>query len=1003
MVYRAGVQYVWAQVPEGLNPQPVGPTLVTPQPEAGAPSPIPVAQPSPTPIPQVQPEPKAGTPKIIPFIAIVVVFALLAIAFVYIKVIPHPTTTTSLSTTTISNLGEAPITGCTNINAPGGYYFASNISTKIQSGACINITASNVKIDCQGHQLIGYGPFVGVPPFTSGIKISSDFVTLTNCKVSRFSYGVFAGPASGLVIDNNNISSNYVLELYLDNVQNSSIYQNIMEGASGEQGVIQITNSTSNNIIYNNTITGGVNYGIVINSSGNIFNNNFVRSGTYSFYCTSTNGFPESSSGTGNNCYNDSGCSFLTCAGVNLPVNLSSIILSSSVSSCGSISTPGVYTMEGPLDMNNFINTSNPYAYAGTVACISIKSGGVTLNCGGYPITHALTGILATRRDNITISNCSVSANNYGIIFTNVSDSKIYNSSTTGGFAGIALDYSDADFLTNVTDNQSGYGIFIENSTTDSFKQFKDDNNTYGIYLTNSTGDIFTDGQAIGNSNIDVYASPDSANSNYNLMTTTRCGLTNAAWASCQNHITTSLQYTAITSCGQISRPGNYLLTSPISTTSQSCIGISASNVRFDCNDQFITSSIAEQFGYAISISNATNVTVQNCRLSFFGSGIAASNSRGINVNNITDAFSVNGIEFSRVVNSIITASSFLNNTYFGIAILNSSNDIVSDTNASYEIGPGAGVLLNSSRDNLLSGVVGYSDDYGLVLQGNSQNNTIENNTMSGSSVFDYLCSPESSSIDSEYGGINGGATKDGCRWLVVLPPGYSGMQCLSIVRPAYIGITTDQEYTVGATCYTVLANQTVINCNGHTIIAVSNGTFVQADPGSTLTVSNCLLKGFSQLVSSEGASVVLTNDTVYSNPEGAMQYLPEVSIVGGTSVKLSSDNITTAYNGISVSDDTYGTVEDNRVSAGGVAYAFINTTSLDLKNNLATLASGVLGLLMVNSTQNLFQSNNFTAVTGMECYGSSSKNSSNTDQGENICTVQLGCSWIKSSSGICT
>ena len=72
--------------------------------------------------------------------------------------------------------------------------------------------------------------------------------------------------------------------------------------------------------------------------------------------------------------------------------------------------------------MAQFINVSNPQAGSTATACIYIRSGSVTLNCAGMQIINATTGIIASSKSNITISNCSVTPTcYYGIVFNNVS------------------------------------------------------------------------------------------------------------------------------------------------------------------------------------------------------------------------------------------------------------------------------------------------------------------------------------------------------------------------------------------------------------------------------------------------------------------------------------------------------------------------------------------------------------------------------------------------------
>ena len=857
---------IYAQMPPGgFTPQPGGVTPITP-PGTGSP-PVEIA---------VQPPPYAPEGPVretnllkesrrLPLIAVVIVVVLVVVAFAYIRLVPHPSRVTT--TTTVQQASLNQINSCMSISSSGNYTFASNIVTNIQSGACINVSASGVSIDCMGHSLTGSGPYSGVRPFSSGIATSGNRTTIEDCAISNFSYGIYAGPASDLKIYNNNVSSNYMANIYLNGMQGSSVYQNRLARATSRQGSLYLANGSDNNQIYNNTINNDLSYGIRVNSTGNLFYDNYITGTPSGFYCSATGGLSSSNKAHGNDCFNNTGCSFVACSGFNLVTNISSIALTSNVNGCGSINSPGVYTLQGPINMGAFVNVTNPLASASGISCIYIRSSGVTLNCAGNRIFNATTAILASGRDNISVSNCRITASAYGVSFTNVSYSKIFNTSASGGIDGIELQGSSVDFLTNVTARDNSYGIFMAGSSTDTVSRFTASNNSYGLYLSNSTGNIFNGGRALNNSNIDVYASADSASPSYNLMTTTSCGVTNAAWASCAAHTSTNLLYTPVNSCSIISRSGNYLLATPLIGSFQNCFQITASNVQFSCNGNHIGSSVARSSGYIFSVSGASNVTIRGCDLANFEYGVNATNSRRITVTNVSDRFSGYGIAFSNVSESTIS-SDYLNNTvYYGVLLSGSRNNTIHGINVSYDYGPGAAIQLSNSTRNQVVNNSGYSSYYGISLAGASQNNTIENNNMFGSDYYDYICSPLNTPINAEHGGVNYGANRQGCNWMAVIPIGYSGMQCRASFASNYLTFSTDQLYTIGSTCFTVYGNATTLDCQGHSVIATNGGTLMALnDSKGGSTIKNCVLRGFTAIVASRNSQFNLINDTIYTN-----------------------------------------------------------------------------------------------------------------------------------------
>jgi parallel beta-helix repeat protein len=200
----------------------------------------------------------------------------------------------------ISNISSCPI-----MDSSGSYRLINNI-TNSTAPACINITASNVILDCQGYSINGANNLN-----TQGIKIapssgSINNITIQNCIITGWDkgIGIFAG-ASGVVINNNTFRLNYGSEasaihienttginitnnnasgngavpgIYFYNV-NSSLIQN--NTANSNQHGIQLVSSNSNTIT-DNTANSNTNHGIYLSSSSNYNNitNNNANSNT---------------------------------------------------------------------------------------------------------------------------------------------------------------------------------------------------------------------------------------------------------------------------------------------------------------------------------------------------------------------------------------------------------------------------------------------------------------------------------------------------------------------------------------------------------------------------------------------------------------------------------------------------------------------------------------------------------------------------------------------------
>jgi parallel beta-helix repeat protein len=989
--------YIYMQNPDFM-PQPGGGTPIAPQPgsEEGAGS----AQPSPPEkIIKMQAPGNSFEFKklILPIVAVMVIIVLVIVASHFIK----PSNSTTSTTTTIQNTGF--VSSCRALNAPGTYTLGSNISTSMSSGSCLNITASNVQLSCNGYGIKGSGPYSGVGPFTYGIAVKGSNVGITGCTIGNFSYGIYSMPgSSGLNIHNNTLSYNYVSNIYMAGTGSSNVYLNNIYGSESNTGSVYITANSSGDAVYNNTIGKSAIKGIFINSTGNSFYNNKISSTPSAFECTAYAGLVKSNRGYGNACLNNTGCSFLACRVSNTPPNLTQISLGSSVSGCGAINFPGTYSLSSNINMEDYVNTSS-LGFLNYVPCIDVRVSKVTLNCNNYAITNASVGIMAEGMSNISINNCRINSTpaGVGIDLYNISGSSISNITIIRAGTGISLAKSSQNKLTGLSAKNSLIGILLSSSYTNNLNDFNSSNNSYGIYVENSTGNIFNGGVANGNLALDVYADNLSSKANYNLMTSTGCGFTNAVWAPCKTHISASLSYYPVNSCTTISKGGNYSLrTSIVPSTTGTCINIDTSNVVLRCHGYRLAPAVASSPGTAILVSNANNVTVEGCRISDFSYAIRAVNSTALNITNITSTSPSTGIALQQVNSSFITKDTVSSPSGYGIAVSDSKSDIITFNNVSLASTQSfSGIMLNNSIRNIVQGNKGKSNYIGLQLLGNSVNNTIMNNTMSGSGAYDYECSPQSSSLGSENGGVNYGAVKYGCHWNAVLTP-FSNLHCSPSFSSNRFSLSTDHQYSAGANCFDIYGNTTTLDCNGHTIISNNGGTLMYAK-NATAIVQNCYIKGFQNVLAGKNSTLKLLNDTILLNST-SMAYDSALNATGGTSVSIQDDNITAQNYGVILTNVNRGSVLNDVVKAGSVAYSIINSSGISFSRDVSYPGSGI-GIILNGSTDISMQDNQFNGTLfGIQCLGRSQSSSNVTDLGGNSCSSQTSCTWINPSSSTC-
>lgn len=932
---------------------------------------------------------------------IVIVAALVGSLYVLGKLTTTTTTispNTISSTTTIKSLSFTQISACGTVSKPG-LYNVSSISTSIQQGSCIRVNASNVLLNCRGSKITGSGPLVDVPPFSSGILVSRQAnVSVINCDIGNFSYGVYASDASNLKLNNDTLAQNYMANIYFSSVSGSTISNDSLSRSSSIQGSIDITTNSIDNYVYNNTVQNNAFYGIVINSSNNRFVKNYVNTSRIAFSCSLGSGAPKSNIGTSNLCYNDTGCDFLSCKGTDLPVAVSNITLSSRINSCGSIVSSGSYALDSDIDMHSYANISNPLLVTLQIPCINVAADNVAINCNNHTISNASFGILASGVQNLTIENCKISSSAFGIKFIGVSLSNINSTTATGDNVSVEFVNSHNN-AANVLSTMGGHtGLLLSGSPGNKFSAFNISHDYYGIYLTGSLGNYFANGYAHNATSVDVYATPDSTGSVTNIMLSTSCGITNANWSTCASHYYPPTAYIPVSACGVIANSGNYSLILDVLQAQGTCIKVEANNVYLSCTNHTVHAAY-NIAGSGFLISDQHNVTLNGCTAVGFATGINISSSVSVNVYNALIKNSSIGI-----IASTGTGLQLLNNTVFeastyGIRLANVSDSTIMDNNVSYGGASSTAISLIDSTKNRVQNNTLASNLDGIAFSGRSQHNTVSNNTAQLNTGMDYLCSASNGGMAAEQGGINYGTSKSGCLWLAALQKGVAQVACASISTPSLPSIHLDALYSYGTTCFSIAANSTTIDCNGHTIIATGGGTFARVQKTHGVTIEDCNLKGFATAVGSDGsAQVSIINSTIY----GANQLSSNGIVLNNASYPyINGDTFSNLSTAVYLSDASSGSLTNNRANNVTNAYLLYNSIGLIITNNNATGAT--YGLILTNSFFNTLKNNVLLShSSGITCDAASGTSLNNTDYGGNICTNNFGCTWIASSSSSC-
>ncbi|MCX6777921.1 MAG: right-handed parallel beta-helix repeat-containing protein, partial [Candidatus Micrarchaeota archaeon] len=173
----------------------------------------------------------------------------------------------------IASAQVIPIAACGTLAVPGATYQLTVNITGFAGGNCMNIVAGGITLDCLGNTINGVGP--GVPTPDVGVFLNGVAgVTVRNCQVNQFPFGVYLLDSSFNTVSNNNVSANgWGITLDTDS-NNNTVSNNLVTLNNVPAGTafgISIRDSV-NNIFFNNLINNTVNYQNVGVTVPNFFN-----------------------------------------------------------------------------------------------------------------------------------------------------------------------------------------------------------------------------------------------------------------------------------------------------------------------------------------------------------------------------------------------------------------------------------------------------------------------------------------------------------------------------------------------------------------------------------------------------------------------------------------------------------------------------------------------------------------------------------------------------------
>jgi parallel beta-helix repeat protein len=174
------------------------------------------------------------------------------------------------------------ISSCSILDQPGATYYLTADIIDSTASTCMNITANNIVLDCQGHTIDGIDASNTYGIYVSRTSATNTIITVKNCVVTDWYWSRFEYSNNNTII-NSTFNSNTNFGIYLYYSSNNTIINSTFNSNNYD---IYLATSSNNNIIINSTCNSK--YGIDIDSSSNnqiinsTFNSNYygIKSGS---------------------------------------------------------------------------------------------------------------------------------------------------------------------------------------------------------------------------------------------------------------------------------------------------------------------------------------------------------------------------------------------------------------------------------------------------------------------------------------------------------------------------------------------------------------------------------------------------------------------------------------------------------------------------------------------------------------------------------------------------
>ncbi len=335
-----------------------------------------------------------------------------------------------------------------------------------------------------------------------------------------------------------------------------------------------------------------------------------------------------------------------------------------------------------------------------------------------------------------------------------------------------------------------------------------------------------------------------------------------------------------ISSCTNIVESGYYQLTgSVINSTETVCINISTSNVVFDGRG-YVIDGIDSANTYGIYISDNTNVTIKNLRISDWNYGIYFNNTQNGGVENVVATSNEYGIKLLNSNNNSIISNYVGSNDYNGIELENSSNNIIKNnivTTNKYK-----GLYINYSNNNTITdnnlsynNRLGYWNNAGLYLL-YSDSNTITKNHISNNRRFGVIVKYSNKNTFEDNNVVNNCGNTAGI---------YIESSNLNLLISNNISYNTGDGIQIRASSNNTISNNIITRNDINGIVILSGGGSYNNISNNNISSNNYYGIAFS----GEHYSIIESNEISY-NRRGILLYYSHNNEISGNIIKSSGE-----------------------------------------------------------------------------------------------------------------